>query len=205
MHISVVEWSKGQRPKRLATVLQFIALFVFWLILSGHYQAKFIVLGALSAGLVTFLTHDLVSFVFHRDEKEKTDPRLSLLRIGRFLAYLPWLLSRIVLANIQVALIVLNPRMPIDPAFLQFRTRMQKTFAQVIVGNSITLTPGTITVSLRDGQYIVHALMPSAAEEILKAKMQNKVGAIFLEEKEPSPTPLWAHSIEELEPWIPSS
>jgi multisubunit Na+/H+ antiporter MnhE subunit len=65
MHISVVEWSKGQRPKRLASlVLQFIALFVFWLTLSGYYQTKFIVLGALSAGLVTFLTYDLVSFVF---------------------------------------------------------------------------------------------------------------------------------------------
>lgn len=189
------------RRERLTIVAsEFITLFVFWLVLSGHYHAKFIVLGALSAGLVTFLTHDLVSFVFERDQKEKTDPRLTFLRIGHFLAYLPWLLSRIVLANVQVASIVLNPRMPVAPAFLQFRTRLQRTFAQVIVANSITLTPGTITVSLKDGRYIVHALAPSTAGDILEAKIQNKVGAIFLEEREPLPTPLWAHSLEELKP-----
>ena len=77
---------------------------------------------------------------------------------------------------------------------------MQKTFAQVIVANSITLTPGTTSVSLKDGEYIVHALVPSAPKDILNAKMQNKVGAIFLEEKEPPPTPLWAHSLDEIEP-----
>jgi multicomponent Na+:H+ antiporter subunit E len=187
------------RKNAVGLALQFLALFAFWLVLSGHFKAEFIVLGALSAGLVTFLTHDLVSFVFERDQKEKTNPLLTLSRIGLFLLYLPWLFSRIVLANIQVALIVLNPRMPVEPALLQFRTRLRNTYAQVIVANSITLTPGTITVSLKDGQYIVHALVPSSAGEILQAKMQNKVGAFFLEEKEPPPKPLWAHSLEELE------
>jgi multicomponent Na+:H+ antiporter subunit E len=191
---------KAHRQKSLGSlVLQFVALFIFWLILSGHYQAEFIVLGALAAGLVTFLTHDLVSFIFERNQKEKADPRLTLLRIGHFLGYLPWLLSRIVLANIQVAIIVLNPRMPVEPALLQFRTRLQSTFAQVIVANSITLTPGTLTISLKDGQYIVHALVPSVAGKIREAKIQNKVGAIFLEKKEPPPTTLWAYSLEELE------
>lgn len=187
------------REKLTVVASEFITLFVFWLVLSGHYQAKFIVLGALSAGLVTFLTHDLVSSVFEHAQREKTDFQLTFLRIGHFLAYLPWLLSRIVLANVQIAYIVVNPRMPIDPAFLQFRTRLQKTLAQVIVANSITLTPGTITVNLKDGRYIVHALVPSATKEILEAKLQNKVGAFFLEAKEPPPTPLWAHSLEELE------
>lgn len=198
--IPVAKSGRAHWHRRLATALQFTVLFVFWLILSGHYEVRFIVLGALSAGLVTFLTHDLVSFVFERDEKEKTDPRLTFLRIGHFLGYLPWLLSRIVLANVRVACIVLNPRMPVEPALLQFSTQLQKTLAQVILANSITLTPGTITVNLKDGRYIVHALVPSAAGEILEAKMQNKVGAIFLEEKEPPPTPLWAHSLEELKP-----
>jgi multicomponent Na+:H+ antiporter subunit E len=189
------------QPRQLASiVLQFIILFVFWLVLSGHYQAEFIILGALSAGLVTVLTHDLVSFVFHRDEREKTELRLTFVRVGRFFTYLLWLFYQIVLANVQIAYIILNPRMPIAPAFLQFHTRLQRTFAQVIVANSITLTPGTITISLKDGRYVVHTLVPSSAEKILKADMQNKVGAIFLEEKEPPSTPLWAYSLEELEP-----
>ena len=188
-----------QRKRWGRLILQFIALFVFWLILSGHYRAEFIVLGVLSAGLVTFLTHDLVSFVFERAPKEETAPWLALLRIGRFLGYLPWLLYRIVLANIQIAIIVLNPRIPVAPALLQFRTRLRNTFAQVIVANSITLTPGTLAVNLEDGQYVVHVLVPTSVAKIREAKIQNKVGAIFLEEKESPPMIHWAYSIEELE------
>jgi len=123
-----------------------------------------------------------------------------LFQIWRFIAYLPWLLIKIMVANLQVAYIVLHPRMPIAPALLQFQTRLQKNLARVIVANSITLTPGTITVGLNNGRYIVHVLVPSLASGILESKIQNKVGEIFMEEKEEPPSPVWAHSLEELEP-----
>jgi len=178
--------------------LQFGALFLFWLILSGHFQVEYIVLGVLSAGLVTFLTHDLLSSVFRHGEKQRTN-LIPFTQIWRFLIYLLWLLSKIVMANLRVAYLVLHPRMPIAPAMLQFRTRLQRDISKVIVANSITLTPGTITVSLENGKYIVHALAPSLASSILKAQLQNKVGKIFMEEKEKPPAPLWAHSLEELE------
>ena len=186
--------------KRLAIIaFQFTILFVFWLVLSGHYEAKYISIGALSAGLVTFLTNDLFYSLFDRGEKEQINARHTFLQLWRFLAYLPWLLSRIITANIQVAYLVLHPRMPIKPVLLQFRTRLRRSFAQVMLANSITLTPGTVTVNLEKGRYIIHVLVPPSAQKLLEARMQNKVGAIFMEKEEQPPTARWAYSLEELE------
>ena len=191
--------TKRNWQRRLAGVaLQFTTLFVFWLVLSGHYEVKYISLGVLAAGLVTFLTNDLSHFLSHRGKKEEKDTEFAFLQLLRFLVYLPWLLSRIIIANLQVAYLVLHPRMPIDPVLLQFRTRLRRKVAQVILANSITLTPGTVTVSLEDGRYVIHVLAPPSAHELVEAKMQNKVAAIFKEKKEPPPATLWAYSIEEL-------
>ena len=190
----------GLRHKKLISiVLQFAMLFAFWLILSGHFQLRYILIGAFSAGLVTFLTNDL--FYGALRYGARVDPGLYsvFVQILRFVAYLPWLLSRIIMANVQVAYLVLHPKMPIEPAFLLFQTRMKKGMAQVTLANSITLTPGTITVSLEKGSYIIHALNPSLAQELVDAVMQNKVAAIYGEERERPPAVTWAHSLEELE------
>ncbi|MBA7471979.1 hypothetical protein ES707_07292 [subsurface metagenome] len=78
-----------------SVVLQFVILFTFWLILSGHYQAKYIVIGVISAGLVTFLTNDLTDSVLRYGERGEPKIRSVILQLLRFIAYLPWLLSRI--------------------------------------------------------------------------------------------------------------
>ena len=186
--------------KRWAIIaLQFAILLAFWLVLSGRYEAKYLYIGALSAGLVTFLTNDLFYSLFDRSGKEQVNARHTFLQLWHFLAYLPWLLFRIIKANIQVAYLVLHPRMPIDPVLLQFQTRLKRSFAQVILANSITLTPGTTTVNLENGRYIIHVLAPPSAQELLNARMQNKVGAIFMEKEEKPPAALWAYSLEELQ------
>jgi len=177
--LQLPETTKRGQKRLISAVLQFIMLFAFWLILSGHYQVKYIVIGALSAGLVTFLSNDLF-------------------QLGRFLLYLPWLFSRIIMANVQVAYLVLHPKMPIDPGLLVFRTRMKKGIAQVTLGNSITLTPGTITTSWENGRYVIHTLKRPLAGELENATMQNKIATVYLEGKEPPPTTRWIHSLEEL-------
>ncbi len=193
--------TRGLHHKRLlSVVLQFAILFAFWLILSGIFQVKYILIGAFSAGLVTFLTNDLLYDALRYGEPVKPGIYSVFVQILRFVAYLPWLLSRIIMANVQVAYLVLHPKMPIDPAFLIFQTKMRKGMAQVTLANSITLTPGTITVSLEKGRYIIHALKPSLAQELVDAVMQNKVTAIYGEEKERPPVTTWAHSLEELKP-----
>lgn len=181
-----------------SVVLQFVILFTFWLILSGHYQAKYIVIGAISAGLVTFLTNDLTDSVLRYGERVEPKIRSVFLQLLRFIAYLPWLLSRIIMANVQVAYLVLHPKMPIDPVLFLFRTRMRKGIAQVTLANSITLTPGTITVNLENGNYIVHTLKPPLAQELAEAVMQNKVAKVYMEEKEQPPATRWVYSLEAL-------
>lgn len=179
--------------------IQFALLFLFWLVLSGHYGLSDIIIGAIAAGLITALTNDLFYSLFHHTEGETANGGNALRQFGHFFAYIPWLLIRIINANIQVARLVLHPRMPVDPAFLVFRTGLRRGIARVMLANSITLTPGTVTVGLDEDRYLIHALVPSAAQEILEAAMQNKVGAIFGEQKEPPPSARWAYSLAELE------
>jgi len=183
----------------LSIILQFVILFAFWLLLSGRYQAKYIIIGAISAALVTFFTNDLFYFALQRGEKLGIKSGQVFRQIWRFLLYIPWLLLQIILANVQVAYLVLHPKMPIEPVLLLFRTRMRKGMAQVTLANSITLTPGTITVSLENGNYIIHALKPPLASGLVDGTMQSKVARVYLEEKEPRPEVRWVHFLKELE------
>jgi len=188
---------RGQN-RWLSLILQFGVLFIFWLLLSGRYQAKYIIIGAFSAALVTFLTNSLFYSVLQRGEQPGVKTRQVWLQIWRFVLYLPWLLLQIIMANVQVAYLVLHPKMPIEPALLLFRTRMRKGIAQVTLANSITLTPGTITVSLEEGNYIIHTLKPPLASSLVEGNMQNKIARVYLEEKEPKPEVRWVYSLEEL-------
>ena len=65
------------------------------------------------------------------------------------LAYVPWLGWQILLASMQVAYLVLHPRMPVDPCLIYFRVNLPNLAARVILGNSITLTPGTVTIRIQ--------------------------------------------------------
>ena len=183
----------------LSIALQFVILFAFWLLLSGRYQAKYIIIGAISAALVTFLTNDLFYFALQRGEKLGIKSGQVFRQMWRFLLYIPWLLLQIILANVQVAYLVLHPKMPIEPALFLFRTRMRKGMAQVTLANSITLTPGTITVRLENGNYIIHTLKPPLASGLVDGTMQSKVARVYLEEKEPRPRVRWVHFLKELE------
>ncbi|MBI2860573.1 MAG: Na+/H+ antiporter subunit E [Chloroflexi bacterium] len=164
-------------------VLQFSGLFVLWLVLSGKYKPEYIVTGIAAAALITYISNR--AFPVADAGRQQFLPVLS--QMWRFMAYLPKLFIRILLANLQVAYLVLHPKMPISPAFLRFQTHLQRSIAQVLLANSITLTPGTITVDLKDGEYVVHVLVPLSAYEIITGQMQNRVGAIFGEEREDLP------------------
>ncbi|MDO8682509.1 MAG: Na+/H+ antiporter subunit E [Armatimonadota bacterium] len=178
-----------QKIKRLT--VQFAVLFAFWLILSGKLEVKYLVFGVASAALVTFVTQDLLE----PDETQRKKKPLrvaSLLKtVWRLSCYFMWLVNEIIKSNLQVAYIVLHPKLPIEPGLLRFRTRLQSRFGHILLANSITLTPGTITVDLTEGTYLVHALVPQAAGSLLEAKMQNKLEMIFGEPEEPQPEIRW--------------
>jgi multicomponent Na+:H+ antiporter subunit E len=189
---------RGQN-RLFSIAVQFFSLFAFWLLLSGRYEAREIIFGVISAALVTFITNDLFYSVLQRGERMDVRIRQVLLQMWRFLLYLPWLVLQIIMANVQVAYLVLHPKMPIEPVLLLFRTHMRKGIAQVTLGNSITLTPGTITTNLEDGNYIIHTLKPPLASSLVEGKMQSRIARVYLEGEEPAPEVRWVYSLEELE------
>jgi multicomponent Na+:H+ antiporter subunit E len=178
-----------QKAGRLA--LQFVVLFAFWFILSGKLDAKYLTFGMVAAALVTFATQDLLDAAQLQQVKNSVGGASLALKQWRLFCYFVWLLCSIAQANFQVAYLVLHPRLPIQPGLLRFRTRLRSRVGQVILANSITLTPGTITVELTDGTYLIHALVPHAAASLLEAKMQSKLEAIFGEPEEPRPEIRW--------------
>jgi multicomponent Na+:H+ antiporter subunit E len=177
-----------EKARRLA--LQFTILFAFWFILSGKMEIKYLMFGLVSAALVTFVTQDLLQA---RGAQRKTPLSMAgFFKAGwRLLCYFVWLIKEIVQSNLQVAYIVLHPKLPIEPGLLRFRTRLRSPVGHVILANSITLTPGTITVDFSEGTYLVHALVPQAAGALLEEKMQAKLEAIFGEPEEPQPEIRW--------------
>ena len=165
----------------------FIGLFLFWLALSGRFEPLFLAMGVVSAAVVTLLTRDVVADLLggHR-----TRGRV-LYRARRAVVYLVWLVGRIVVASVQVAGLVLHPRLQLEPGVLRFRTRLQHPVARTMLANSITLVPGTMTLRLADGEYVVHTLAPSAADDLVSGRMQTMIGALFLEGPEPAPDVTW--------------
>jgi len=155
----------------------FTILYAFWVLLSGLFDPFHLTLGFLSCLLVARLSADLL---FH--DKAKSG-RARLRELVGFIAYLPWLLKEIVLSTIHVAILALHPRMRerIDPKIIRFRTRIKSEIGQVAFANSITLTPGTITVRVSDDEFIVHALSRHTAEG-LPGEMEERLLRIFGEE-----------------------
>jgi multicomponent Na+:H+ antiporter subunit E len=178
--------------------LQFSALFAFWLILSGKLEPVYLFFGVISAALVTFVTQDLVADLLASDgdgQSAKGSRGIFYLKgAGNFVLYFIWLIYAILQANFQVALVVLHPKLPIDPGMLRFQTRLQNQIGHVILANSITLTPGTITLNFSEGSYLVHTLIPQAAASLFDAKMQTKLQTIF---GEPEETPSEVQWVEE--------
>lgn len=172
----------------LNSVIQFFLLLGVWLLLSGHYDVTHISMGVFSAILVVLINLRLRKYYFFEEEIDETKAMMkdifpARLRYGRVLFYIPWLLLQIIVASLQVAAVVLNPKMPVDPALLRFKTRLPNLASKVILANSITLTPGTITVQLEDDEFLVHALMDVSSTGIIDGSLPGEVAKLY--EKKP--------------------
>ena len=99
--------------------------------------------------------------------------------LWRFAWYAPYLIWQIVKSNVSVAYVVLHPRMPISPRLVEFETPLGMEPAQVLLAQSITLTPGTVTVDVWNGRFLVHALFQGAAEGVTGGEMPDKVARVF--------------------------
>lgn len=156
------------------TIIQAVLLMAFWFFLSGHYDIMHVSFGIFSVVLVTFINYPLRRHLYALEEHDTLK-----LSFRRLIFYIPWLLWQIVIASLQVAFVVLHPRCPIDPALLRFKTRLGNTSSKVILGNSITLTPGTITLEIDQDEFLVHALMDISSTGIIDGTLPDQVAKLY--------------------------
>jgi multicomponent Na+:H+ antiporter subunit E len=143
---------------------------VAWLLWSGLYTPLLISLGVLSSLLVLLLSHRM-GFV----ESNLYSPRL----FARLLPFWGWLAGQLVRANLDVARIVLSPRLPISPTVIRLDALSTDPVGQAILGNAITLTPGTVTIDDHDGSLFVHSLTREGALALCEGEMNRRVAALL--------------------------
>ena len=154
-----------------------LVLFAFWMVLSGRTETKFVVYGILTAVVTTWVTYPLL-LVPNKDGSKKY--YVFGFSIPKMIMYFFWLMWQLVLANIDVLLATTGQELNIDPKVVRFRFKADNPMASVILANSITLTPGTVTMNVTDdGVYEIHALTVGAAAGVLDGGMQKKVADLY--------------------------
>jgi multicomponent Na+:H+ antiporter subunit E len=150
-------------------------LFAFWIALSGRLDALHLGMGVLSAGTIAWATRPLLALAPAIGGAGPI-PLFTL----RFASYILWLAGQIVVASLQVAYAVLHPRLPIEPRLVRLRAPLPHNLARLTLANSITLTPGTVTLDAKDDEYVVHALTAGSARALTPdGDMPRRVRALF--------------------------
>lgn len=149
-------------------VLIVLALFAYWLALSGHYEPWFTVSGFL-------LSIAVLAFCWMKGVSDAEGFPIGL--IPRGLIYWPWLLGQIVKSGLRVTRLILTPRLPISPTLVRVDALETTTVGLTTYGNSITLTPGTLTIEVTEsGRALwVHALEREGAEGFADDEMNRRV------------------------------
>ena len=145
-----------------------VLLIVVWLLWSGHFDNYFMLaLGIASCGFCLWLTQRMKIV-----DEEGAPVQLG---IRPFTTYLPWLVKEIVVSNIAVTKIICSPQMPLQRNMIEVSANQKSEIGRVILANSITLTPGTISVNMYGNKILVHALSFAGAEEDLSGDMDRRV------------------------------
>ncbi len=150
----------------MRTASKIVVLAGIWLLWSGHYTPLLLTLGGLSVLLVVWLGHR-AGIV----DEEGVPLEVTL----RAALYLPWLLWEIVKANLHVAARILHPRLPIAPRLIRVRPGQRSDLGRAIYANSITLTPGTVSVDVEADEFLVHALTEESAAGLETGEMDRRV------------------------------
>jgi multicomponent Na+:H+ antiporter subunit E len=144
-----------------------LVFFGIWLLLSQSYTGFHMALGLVVALGVALLN------------TERGRSRVENVRWLRMLAYVPWLLWRILQSGIHLSYLILHPRLPIDPKLIRYHTDLKEEVGIVLLGNSITLTPGTITVEVNSHELVVHAMDDDSADDLISLRMVQKIAGAF--------------------------
>lgn len=143
-----------------------VVLFGFWLLLSGHYTNFLLAMGLLSVVAILLFSHRM-----HIVDAEGHPVHLA----PRALLYWPWLLVEICKSAWNVTKIILNPALPISPTATRVKASQKSALGVNIYANSITLTPGTISIEVSGQDIVVHALEKSGADDVEGGAMDARV------------------------------
>lgn len=150
----------------LNLLLMGLMLGLVWLALSGLFKPLLVGLG-MAATLLTLWLSSRMGII----DAEKH----AVWSVFRFVAYWPWLSIEIVKSSIDVARRVLSPSMPISPTVFEVRATQKTLVGRVVLANSITLTPGTVTLDVDGDRLTVHALASESVEYAMNGEMDRRV------------------------------
>lgn len=151
------------------TLILGVLLILAWLLWSGLFKPLLIGLGVFSCLIVLALARRMMQF----------DSELFALKYGiRILGYWAWLMKEIFLSSLQVTRVVLTPKLDIRPVVVTVDADQMTPVDQVVFGNSITLTPGTLTLDVHEDKITVHALTEAGADSLKQGDMQRRVRAL---------------------------
>ena len=142
-----------------------VFLIFFWIILSGHYTPFLLVAGGVSCLIIA-----LVSKSMRLTDQEGHPIHLLI----SALTYWPWLLLQIIQSALNVSRIIISPSLPISPTLLWVDSSQTTDVAKVTYANSITLTPGTITVETQSNRFLVHAITRENAFDLESGFMDQR-------------------------------
>ncbi len=139
---------------------KFILLFLVWIGLTNSLNIQELIVG----GIVSFIIAK-----FFTPDREFNLKDLAV----KYIKFIPIFLKNLIESNIAVAKIVLNPKLPINTAIVKLKTDLTNEHDRLILANAITLTPGTITVELRDSELFIHILNLDTSSD--RIKLQNSI------------------------------
>ena len=132
-------------------LIYFILAFVIWILLTWPFADGKVDLQVMAAGLIASI---IVAFLFHEMLPKEHHVFISPVRIFWLLVFLPVYFYYVVVANLDVVYRVLHPKMPIKPGIVKIKTNLKSASGITALANSITLTPGTLTVDLTDDGFL---------------------------------------------------
>jgi multicomponent Na+:H+ antiporter subunit E len=167
--------SRASRPlkSRVSFLLTFVIMVATWILLSGRFDVFHLSLGVVSSLMVSAFAGKLL----FPDPDVRKLPAVWL----RFIRYIPWLIYQIFVANIHIMYLCFHPRMMelIDPRIVTMKSRLKSDMALVTLANSITLTPGTITIYASTFGEVAFHIIDVESGKSLPWIMDVKIAEIF--------------------------
>jgi multicomponent Na+:H+ antiporter subunit E len=137
----------------------FVVLFLLWISLADSIRLDEIIIGLAATLLVVVLTHHLFF-------EETEVPDRSVRHVFLWIRLLGHLLKEIVIANLSIANLVLRPKLRLQPQIFRVKTSLQSVVLKTLYCNSITLTPGTLTIDIQGDEILVHGLTDATRKDL---------------------------------------